>query len=305
MRSLRETATDLLLHLSGTLPEEQRRPELDRLLHVFAKVLPQGDLRERLKGLVRRFGAARVAEVACEAVIRGDRIVMIDDRCFDYYSKFSQGNIHEPALSRHLHDLLRRPDLGTFVDIGAHYGYFTILAARALGPGGRVVSFEPHPAFHRRLLRNIELNELSAEVTTYQIALAAHSGTAVMGGWDERVPMASDGGNVRVMPFDDVCEEQGIRPDVVKIDVFGAEGDVLRGMKKALRDGVSHLFCELHQHMRGVTVAELVSLLEESGLRVFEFAGHREEDGGQVRPLGPEFFADFDDKMLYATRAAP
>ena len=84
-------------------------------------------------------------------------------------------------------------------------------------------------------------------MTTHQIALAAHSGTAVMGGWDERVPMASDGGNVRVMPFDDVCEEQGIRPDVVKIDVFGAEGDVLRGMKKALRNGVSHLFCELHQ----------------------------------------------------------
>jgi FkbM family methyltransferase len=305
MRSFRESVTDLLLHLTGTLPEEQRRPELDRLIKALGRVLPQGDVRERLKRLVRSFGSARVAEVVCEAVVCGERIVMIDDRCFDYYSKFSRGQIHEPALSRHLHELLQRSDLDTFVDIGAHYGYFTILAAKTLGARGRVVSFEPHPLFHERLVRNIELNRPAATVTTRQIALAAYAGAANMGGWDERIPMETDGGSVRLVPFDDVCEAEGVRPQVVKIDVFGAEGDVLRGMKKALREGVCHLFCELHLKMRGITVTELVSLLQESGLRVFEFARHRELDGGQIKPIGQEFLADFDDRMLYATRLAP
>src|SRR5215471_19195745 len=59
-----------------------------------------------------------------------------------------------------------------FVDGGAHVGLFTLVAARRVGPGGRVIAFEPSPANRQRLLDNVALNGFT-QVDVRPEALAA------------------------------------------------------------------------------------------------------------------------------------
>jgi FkbM family methyltransferase len=51
------------------------------------------------------------------------------------------------------------------------------------------------------------------------------------------------------VPFDDLADALGVQRDIVKIDVHGAEGNVISGMTETLRKHVSALCCELHDEM--------------------------------------------------------
>src|SRR6185503_17467829 len=64
----------------------------------------------------------------------------------------------------------------TVVDVGAYVGFFTLLAAHA-NPAARVFAFEPHPAVHQRLLRNVGLNHVP-NVTCVPAAVGDERGTA-------------------------------------------------------------------------------------------------------------------------------
>jgi tRNA A58 N-methylase Trm61 len=103
-----------------------------------------------------------------ETNIYGIKIKMIRYRTFDYYALFSRGKIYEPALSL----LFEKADSPTFVDIGAHYGYFTIYGGMIIGSSGQVISIEPNTEFYGRLLNNIDLNGLSNVVWSFNLALS-------------------------------------------------------------------------------------------------------------------------------------
>jgi FkbM family methyltransferase len=134
----------------------------------------------------------------------------------------------------------------TFVDIGANCGYFTYLAAARVGASGRVLAVEPSPrvadileaALRENNLANVTLartalGRTSGELTLYvpPEALANHAPTAIATpGWS---PIA-----VPVRTLDDLLDEQRIdRVDVLKVDVEGYEGEVLRGAERSLQSG--------------------------------------------------------------------
>jgi FkbM family methyltransferase len=237
-----------------------------------------------------------------ETNIYGTKIKMIDYRTYDYYSLFSQGKIHEPALTLQLKTLFETTDSPTFVDIGAHYGYFTIYAGNLIGSSGRVISIEPHIKFYGCLLKNIEMNDLKEIVRTFNLALSDKEGKATMEGWDERVLHEAENGIIQVITFDQLCQRENIWPDIIKIDVHGAEGKVLDGMPDILKNKVSHLFCELHKNMMGYTNSKIIQILENAGLEVFEFKKHREVSGGELVPICIDFLSNYEDRMLYARR---
>ena len=135
-----------------------------------------------------------------------------------------------------------------------------------------------------------------------KVAFGGRGGRGRVTGFDHRVVEEGDEGGVEILTFDNFCAQQGIRPDIVKIDVYGSEGRVLDGMHRVLREGVRHLFCELHANMFGYSAADLVAMLEGAGLEVAEFTRHREEDGGEVVPIGAELLGDPEDHVLYARR---
>jgi FkbM family methyltransferase len=121
-----------------------------------------------------------------------------------------------------------------FWDIGAHIGFFTILASRVVGSGGRVHAFEPMPLNRRRLNTTIQLNG-ATNVTVHAVAVGRSDGSAVLHGhqasamWTLVAERGEKNGiDVACRTIDTISSEIG-DPSVIKIDVEGAELDVLRG----------------------------------------------------------------------------
>jgi FkbM family methyltransferase len=86
--------------------------------------------------------------------------------------------VWEPTIS----ELLRRhlQPGQVFVDVGANIGYYTLLAARAVGPSGRVIAFEPSPTVRAHLSANIERNAMGDRITVHGVAAGAQPGTVTM-----------------------------------------------------------------------------------------------------------------------------
>ena len=124
------------------------------------------------------------------------------------------------------------------IDIGAHVGYYTLLAARRVGPTGKVYAFEPEPANHSLLIKNIQLNEYR-NIEAIQGAVTDRVGSSKLfltdsyNGTHSTYRRNSDNGSVAVDTTTlDAFLESREWPDVglIKVDVEGAEIDVMKGM---------------------------------------------------------------------------
>ncbi|MGI9119633.1 MAG: FkbM family methyltransferase [Acidimicrobiales bacterium] len=140
------------------------------------------------------------------------------------------------------------PPGGTAVDVGAHVGQFSLLAARAAGPTGAVVAFEPQPLIRERLGRNIEANSLG-NVDVLACALSDHAGVRPFHATENQAnsglaslcpsPSSCSFAHVEVETdtLDHVLHTRGVsRVDVVKIDVEGEEAGVLLGARRVLEE---------------------------------------------------------------------
>jgi FkbM family methyltransferase len=160
-------------------------------------------------------------------------------------------------------------------DIGANVGLYTCFLANVVD---QTVAFEPHPINAERLEENIELNSLS-NVTVRSEALSDTDGTAELA--ISGAAVAGEGTHALTdAPVSDSVEVKTVRgaslrgelpqPDVLKIDVEGAEMAVLRGCRDILKD-CRLVYCETHPDkllQRDESVEAVIELLEESGFDV-------------------------------------
>jgi FkbM family methyltransferase len=180
------------------------------------------------------------------------------------------GNVH---IQRLIDTVTRSGD--TLVDVGAHIGYNTVYAARTVGPGGAVYALEPAPDNRATLEENVAANRL-ANVTVLPFAAGAEpadrefflrgsvSAVNSFAPTSFYAPVTSSI-RVRVAPLDDLIP---VMPDVVKIDVEGAELDVLAGMERILTSRGIRLIVEWHpvlQRAAGHPPDALPRLLAERG----------------------------------------
>jgi FkbM family methyltransferase len=120
---------------------------------------------------------------------------------------------------------------GTFVDVGANVGLFTLAIAAAHGPSVKILAIEPHPIARGRLERNLAANGFS-HVTVAPVACGAEDGelrvaTDHVNLGASRVGEAGDV-VVKVRPLQAVVEEAKLKSiDALKIDVEGYEDQVL------------------------------------------------------------------------------
>ena len=136
----------------------------------------------------------------------------------------------------------------TVLDVGAHVGYYTLLASSLVGPRGAVWAFEPSPHNARFLRRHVRLNRC-ANVRVEEGAVSSREGTAwfAPGSGSGTGHLAGSGRfQVRTVALDAWCAEREIRPDVVKIDVEGAEREVLEGARRVLETARPLLFLSTH-----------------------------------------------------------
>lgn len=129
----------------------------------------------------------------------------------------------------------------TFFDVGAHVGYYTLLASRIVGTGGRVVAFEPDARSFRLLVENVRTNELH-NVEPVNAAVGGRVGDLQLYrdpdyAGDHRIHAVAgrESITVRCTTLDAFCLAGG-SPDIMKMDVQGAEGDVLAGMMRVIRE---------------------------------------------------------------------
>ena len=143
----------------------------------------------------------------------------------------------EPGLTSYFGAYLK-PGM-TFLDLGAHVGYFSCLAGRLVGPRGLVVAFEPNPRNYELLLANVWRNGLT-NVVCFPWAVSDRSQIASLylsdgNSGDHRIFAHGDRKSVpvRAVALDSL---EALRPpvDVVKIDVQGAEEAVFRGAERLL-----------------------------------------------------------------------
>ncbi len=142
------------------------------------------------------------------------------------------------------------------IDVGANWGYFTLLAAQRTGCSGRVVALEPNPDLFARLRANVATNGY-ANVTCLPIAAAEQPGQIpfVDGGSMGNSGLSRAARDTERADFvapsatvDALIEDAGIeRVRLVKIDVEGAEAQVLAGMQHGIaRRRYEHVLLEFH-----------------------------------------------------------
>jgi len=178
----------------------------------------------------------------------------------------------------------------TVYDVGANVGFFSLLAARLAGPAGAVEAFEPLPTAAAGLRRHVALND-AGTVSVHEVAVGARSGrTQLMavreGGWSHLAERGRHADTQEVLDVDIVTIDElvagGLRaPDVVKIDVEGAELAVLEGMVETIRAHSPVIVCELH-----TTNAEFLAQIDAIGYVAQNLDGPQPlADGGAVHAL--------------------
>jgi FkbM family methyltransferase len=158
---------------------------------------------------------------------------------------------HEPVLQEFLRANVR-PGAVVY-DVGSHHGFLGICAARL---GATVFAFEPSAENAARIRRNAELNALPIEVVEAAVWDAA-SGVALVPGSSDSEWQSVPGGRVTSLTLDEFAATHP-PPDLVKIDVEGAEARVLRGAQGLLRSRRPVVVCELHGSVSEDAVPELL-----------------------------------------------
>lgn len=221
--------------------------------------------------------------------------------------------LSEPETARFLLDFLK-PGM-VFLDVGAHFGEYTLMASRQVGESGHVHAFEPQTDICALLERNVALNK-AGNVTVNVCAVADRDGETAF--WERREPASSSleatvpGGpdsdvarvvTVPVRSIDAYCDEKGCVPELIKVDVEGAEQLVLRGAAR---------LCSLPAERAPVWVLEyspsacsrfgdkpenILATLDQFGYRSFTIL-----PDGSVEPMNPSTAREAATRNLVAAK---
>jgi FkbM family methyltransferase len=167
----------------------------------------------------------------------------------------------------------------TVLDVGANVGAYTLMFATWVGDSGRVLAFEPAPDACDGLRRHVALNHFDDRVTIVEAAVSSSVGTAAFAvhpsGGSSALGLAGTRGlaqiTVATETIDHVCKTYGLLPAVIKIDVEGAELDVLKGARNTLALPGLHVFVEFHPEAwrrARITPADIEAELGEQGFTV-------------------------------------
>lgn len=172
----------------------------------------------------------------------------------------------------------------TVFDIGGHHGLMAVVGAKATGPKGKVLTFEPNPESRERIRQHVALNELH-NVAVENIAISNCNGEATFYcqsgdvSWNstlvEEFAHAEDGENrsinsitVKTETLDDYVQRTGNKPDVIKIDTEGSEFLALMGAKKTVAEHKPALVVEFNPsaaESAHTSVGDYVKFLQDLG----------------------------------------
>jgi FkbM family methyltransferase len=170
----------------------------------------------------------------------------------------------------------------TFLDVGANIGYYTALAARIVGPNGKVIALEPDPESYQYLEQTIKANAVG-NVQAFRVAASDSPATLPLfiskdNRGDNRLYAPTEKRpqiEVEARPIDELLSENNVNTvDFIKIDVQGYEPKVIAGLKKTINQS-ENLIILSEFWPKGIAEAggdakEFLEDLRKLGLTLFE-----------------------------------
>lgn len=228
-----------------------------------------------LNAYLRERPRRRVVEASCGARFAVDTRDLIQRYLYLF-------GVWEPHMTRWLKSRLRPGDV--LVDVGANIGVFAVLGSRLVGDEGRVVAVEASPVLHRRMLRHVQLNgcgnvrAVNAAVSDKQETLRFVLASSKNMGANSIVPYegpTESSFQTDALPLTEILErDELVRARVVKIDVEGAEGRVVRGLAPLLDQLPSDVEIAVEvtperMAQLGESAEELLEVLRKHGFHVY------------------------------------
>ncbi len=263
------------------------------------------DLTRRILSRTKLPGRYPAAELAARLFAPASKRVEGQIGGFAYQFDFSDElqwqmyfGLYDQAGTTLMSKILRPGDV--FFDVGANVGYYALQAARLVGDAGEVHAFEPIPANAERIqtavqrngLRNVYLNQVAVGDAPGTLELYLGGEGAENSGWasvvpSERRPIAY---NVPKLSLDQYVTERGIKSvRFIKLDVEGAEPDVIAGMEALLeRDDAPDLLCEVNPWLlerRGLDSTAITQPLAARGYHLSVVEGPRAGELTLARPI--------------------
>lgn len=185
----------------------------------------------------------------------------------------------EEVLEKHVTEMFKKSIKtdAIVVDIGANIGYYTLIASKLAGNNGKVYAFEPEPSNYDLLLKNIHINR-GVNVIPIKKAVSNRCDKATLF-LDNKslgnpslakanVPQMSNRVEVETITLDSFLKN--IKVDVIKIDAQGAEGLIIEGGEKILKNNALKIFMEFWPYglkNMGTNPLELLYKLQSYGFK--------------------------------------
>jgi FkbM family methyltransferase len=266
----------------------------NRTADLLARVLNRAGYfrgKVRLANLLGRFEGALSGGRGTFPVAKGRNLTVdLGDRI----QRLMWGSAYEPHVIKCITALLHPGE--TFVDVGAHIGFFSVIAAAVVGETGRVYSFEANPTVFQKLQANASeypwltaswraVWDRSRPISFSDPQEAGESGWGTVDAVRSGGKMAS----VQGISLDDWHEGIGSPPvRVIKIDAEGSEPFILEGARRFIASARPFLIIELNDvllRQAGRSNREVADLLREQGYQLFAFDLKSLEERGSNDPL--------------------
>lgn len=246
---------------------------IERMLLFYGTSLPNHPRKWWLHPYLRRiFGVSIDNDFE---VLRSGLLWRLNPSDFEHESLFWLDEMDKWDIY-HLQSLLSSNSV--FYDIGANFGYYSLIMANHLDKKCRIHAFEPNPGTWNRLCRHIAINNMVDVVRAHRVALSDASGIGVLieradNSGAARLGKDGQGISVDVTTLDTFCSQLSEnRLDAVKIDVEGYEVRVLEGARATISRFKPVIIIEFWTPglaRAGVTVDELAELLGYLGYKLF------------------------------------
>lgn len=213
----------------------------------------------------------------------------------DIYLTGGKSHETEIRLAKFLIQNLKNDDV--FFDVGAHYGYFSLLASKLIGEKGQVFSFEASPTTFSILKKNqLEhsnikvynqaVSDVNSPLTFYEFPnLYSEYNTLEINQFKDEswfLEYKPKEITIEAIVLDDFLEKENIQFKIIKIDVEGAEFKVIDGMKKHLKKHSPIIIMEYLSEERG----QEEHIKAEKLLHSLGFQSYLIDDAGELQEVG-------------------
>ena len=172
----------------------------------------------------------------------------------------------------------------TFIDIGAHIGYYSMLASSLVGDSGKVICFEPTPSTYGLLVKNLQQkkNVKAENLAVYSVQTNMEFNDyglkyMVFNSFKKArlndIDLVANHINVQTTTLDNYCRLNHVKPSFIKIDAESVELHVLQGAIETIKNCKPKFMIEVgdFEHIEAGGSYKIISFLTNLGYNVFEY----------------------------------